>query len=369
MDSDLILYRRHSADCKHARKGRDYTKCTCPIWIDGILSGKRWHKTLKTRDWQRAENQRHAIEASEQRIATKSIASTRSVRDALVAYLDDCQARGVRSSTLTAYKITLATLPGAYLKAEQLRMASPSLDTLTPAAMVQWRAGRRVSTGSQIKELIHVKSFFIFCRNMKWLADNPAAVLKAPKSDAQGAAPFTREEVSRILEAARNCRVEMLIKVMLSTGLRISDACSLRRDALDDANYVSLTVLKTRRPIRIQISAPLANALRALPVSGERFFWNHKGSLATFMTNVRRKLDDCVFPKAGITDGHPHRFRDTFAARMFEAGKPIRNVSLMLGHKSVLVTERHYARFIPAQQAMLDQTVAGVDFLGKGNGQ
>ena len=42
----LNLYRRHVRKCPHRAKGQAYTKCSCPIWCDGELNGKRYRKSL-----------------------------------------------------------------------------------------------------------------------------------------------------------------------------------------------------------------------------------------------------------------------------------------------------------------------------------
>lgn len=49
-------------------------------------------------------------------------------------------------------------------------------------------------------------------------------------------------------------------------------------------------------------------------------------------------------------------FRDTFAVELLLAGVPIDQVSLLLGHSSVKVTEKHYAPFVKARQAQLAQS-------------
>jgi len=41
--------------------------------------------------------------------------------------------------------------------------------------------------------------------------------------------------------------------------------------------------------------------------------------------------------------GHAHRFRDTFAVELLLAGVPLERVSILLGHTSVKITEKHYA--------------------------
>ena len=65
---------------------------------------------------------------------------------------------------------------------------------------------------------------------------------------------------------------------------------------------------------------------------------------------------------AGRPDGqlkrcHPHMFRDTFAVEMLLAGVPIDQVSLLLGHASVKITEKSYAPFVKARQIQLQESV------------
>jgi integrase/recombinase XerD len=50
---------------------------------------------------------------------------------------------------------------------------------------------------------------------------------------------------------------------------------------------------------------------------------------------------------------HPHMFRDTFAVEMLLAGVPLEQVSMLLGHKSVKITEKHYAPWVEARQEQL----------------
>src|SRR5262249_47969711 len=47
--------------------------------------------------------------------------------------------------------------------------------------------------------------------------------------------------------------------------------------------------------------------------------------------------------QTAIKNGHPHRFRDTFAVSLLVKGVSIEVVSKLLGHGSIKVTERHYA--------------------------
>ena len=50
-------------------------------------------------------------------------------------------------------------------------------------------------------------------------------------------------------------------------------------------------------------------------------------------------------------------FRDTFAVEMLLAGVPLEQVSILLGHKSMKITEKHYAPWVKARQEQLAANV------------
>ncbi|MBZ5636328.1 MAG: tyrosine-type recombinase/integrase [Acidobacteriia bacterium] len=52
--------------------------------------------------------------------------------------------------------------------------------------------------------------------------------------------------------------------------------------------------------------------------------------------------------------GHPHRFRDIFAVELLLAGVPLERVSILLGHSSIRITEKHYSPWIRARQEQLE---------------
>lgn len=68
---------------------------------------------------------------------------------------------------------------------------------------------------------------------------------------------------------------------------------------------------------------------------------------------------------AKITNGHPHRFRDTFSVRLLESGEDIYTVSKLLGHSSVKTTERHYAPWVRSLQRILDAATSKLDFTSR----
>src|SRR5580692_3493431 len=53
--SRMLIWRRHTPKCPHRDRGREFLKCSCPLWADGYSNGKRALRvSLKTRDLSRA---------------------------------------------------------------------------------------------------------------------------------------------------------------------------------------------------------------------------------------------------------------------------------------------------------------------------
>jgi integrase len=58
-----------------------------------------------------------------------------------------------------------------------------------------------------------------------------------------------------------------------------------------------------------------------------------------------------------FAEGHAHRFRDTFAVELLLAGVPLKRVSILLGHTSVRITEKHYAPWVRERQEQAEADV------------
>ena len=91
-----------------------------------------------------------------------------------------------------------------------------------------------------------------------------------------------------------------------------------------------------------------------MPKSSERFFfWTGKSKLHTVVGIWQQSLQT-LFSLAGVEGGHAHRFRHTFAVELLLTGVPLERVSVLLGHQSVQITERHYAPWTRSRQEQLE---------------
>lgn len=68
----LSVYSRHKEKCAQA-DDRVSRKCRCPLWATGALEGEPYRKSLKTRNWERAEQLIRQIEEGTKPAETKLV--------------------------------------------------------------------------------------------------------------------------------------------------------------------------------------------------------------------------------------------------------------------------------------------------------
>jgi hypothetical protein len=121
-----------------------------------------------------------------------------------------------------------------------------------------------------------------------------------------------------------------------------------------DGNRVFLYTQKTGVAVKTVLPKFVVSALAATPkVTDKLFFWSGVGKLESIVRSWQTRLRR-LFKLANISDGHAHRFRDTFAVELLLAGVPIERVSVLLGHQSVRITEKHYAPWVRSRQEQLE---------------
>jgi integrase len=216
---------------------------------------------------------------------------------------------------------------------------------------------------SSLKKLERLRAFFHFAQQRKWVVANPANGLKAPKVPVHHTMPFTREEMIRILAAldvyaetagTRNAqRLRAFILLLRYSGMRIGDAVQCAESRISD-DRLFLYTQKTGVPVYWVLPSFVVEALNATPRSTEGlYFWSGTsklhGSVGKWQARLKRLCEIAKVPK-----GHAHRSRDTFAVELLLAGVPIERVSVLLGHQSIRVTERHYAPWTKSRQEQLE---------------
>ena len=153
----------------------------------------------------------------------------------------------------------------------------------------------------------------------------------------------------------------VVLELLFSTGLRVSELCSLSKDTfqLNDEGLRLLVNGKGRKERIIQITTPELIQLVSLYFdeysekiqTQKAILYNRQGrplspqSVRRIITKYLQKIHVTYH----IT---PHMFRHTFATSLLEAGMDIRYIQALLGHSSISTTQI-YTHVTTRQQTLL----------------
>jgi integrase/recombinase XerD len=340
----LVVHRRHTEACPHKEKGRIWRKCSCPLWIDWRVHGKRIQKPLSTRDWGVAQIQAREIEVQG---LTAAITPT-TVEMACEKFLMDAVARRLKEESLRKYRQLFKGLR-AYAEEKGI----PLLNNLGPRELLEFRAGWPNEARSAKKKLELLKAFFRHCLLAQMVTSDPSAGIKPPKVVEEQVIPFTDEQEKAIL-AACDARLKALVLLMRYSGLRITDACTLSRDRVRDG-VLTLRTEKGGTTVRVPLHPEAVAALAALPMRGPYYFWTGTSKRRTVANFWQQQLLE-MFRRAGVV-GHSHQFRHRFAVKLLERGASLEDVSILLGHRDIKITQRTYSAWVPARRDRLERIV------------
>jgi integrase len=394
----LSVYTRHSSDCPRA-SNKNWKRCRCPKWIWGTLSnGDFVRRSAKTRTWEKAEEFRRELEAEADAlrpspflsptapVTAEALAITIApppqkprvtIEFAIEKYLADAKSRGLEKSTISK----LTTIFRKQLLTWAQSEGFTFLDELDLDAMKNFRATWEDGPLAKAKKQDRVVGFFWSCVRRGYIVQNPCLDLGKIKVNQIPTDYFPQDEFAKIIDTTYvygdprggfipledlRLRLRVMTWLMRWSGLRIRDAITLEKTRLM-GDSLFLYQAKTGTPVYCPLPLFVVQALQELP-PGPRpnpryFFWSGNGDPKSAVANWQRayrrlfEITNILRPDGTPKRCHPHMFRDTFAVENLLAGVPIDQVSLLLGHASVKITEKSYAPFVKARQLQLQQSV------------
>ena len=266
--------------------------------------------------------------------------------------------RNLHESTLYKYTSFFAQLKSFAEKKGLYAVKELTLEALRDFRE-EWKDGPR----SRLKKIERLRAWLGFCLDSKWIEENYARKLHEPHVVDRPTLPFSREDMLKILTAFQAYgksaglvnaqRLKAFVLLLRYSGMRIGDCVKFSTHQLS-GNRLFLYTQKTGVPVRRVLPDFVVRELEAAPKSSERyFFWTGNSKLRSAIGKWQRGLQR-LFKLAGLEGGHAHRFRDTFSTALLQAGVPLDRVSVLLGHRKVSVTEKHYAAWVREGQEQLE---------------
>ena len=167
--------------------------------------------------------------------------------------------------------------------------------------------------------------------------------LKTPKLARKLPEVLTKEEVKRLLGVLTHTKSRIMVKLLYSSGIRLSECLHLKVEDLELGNKMGWVRAGKGAKDRMfilseDVSTEILQYVNVINRrSGYLFIGSDNGPLSA--RNVQKIVKKAA-QKAGIQKQiTPHKLRHSFATHLLEAGTDIRIIQELLGHANLQTTQ------------------------------
>lgn len=258
---------------------------------------------------------------------------------------------GASESTVEAYRRDLCQLEEFAAPQE---LSSLQIEDLEKYLAYLKENGSRSKTVS--RKISCIREFYKFLQNERIITKNPSIKLKNPKIEKRLPEFLLPEEIGRLCVAA-NCgqnfslmRMGVMIRLMYSTGLRVSELVSLPENAINyDLSQIIILGKGSKERI-VPITKSVAKEVLLYSEYRKEFIGSRKNkwlfpSIRSQSGHITRdgffKNLKKIAVLAGISPEkvHPHVLRHSFATKLINSNVDLRSIQKLLGHEHIATTE------------------------------
>jgi len=207
------------------------------------------------------------------------------------------------------------------------------------------------------RELALLRHLFNIAIEKGYTDHNPARGLKRhPEAPWRHKFYFSESEIEKLISGSAP-HLRPILAVAFGTGLRKGDILGLKwRDVDLDRGIISIQMQKTGEPIEIPLIPMLRDLLRQMKSrAGLSQFVFSLGSSGQGIGDIKTAFR-AALRRSGLAEkGYRfHDIRRTFARMLYNQGVILTKIQRLLGHKSVLTTERYLGvKFEETREAIL----------------
>jgi integrase/recombinase XerD len=268
-------------------------------------------------------------------------------------FLDHLQTRGYSPGTVSSYRGELRKFQ-LFLKERKLRINQ--VKPLHLEHYLRWRDPRSERNPATTRRtLACLSSFFDFVTVMSnGHIRNPVRPLRRPRKQPPRPKPLSEPEIATLTDGVVNLRDAAIIALLLHSGLRVSELCSLNRDSI---SIHKLTSDPNERIVGVGRIVGKGRKEREFLVDAHALCLIHRylqarkldNDSALFLSNRGRRIDKrtvqhmlrSLSKRLNLPHTHPHQLRSTFATRLNRTGVPTLEISRLLGHASLETTMQY----------------------------
>src|SRR5215472_17182335 len=213
-------------------------------------------------------------------------------------------------------------------------------DQLGPEQIRQYQAflfqSKKLSPATVSQYVSALRFLFVKTLRRHFLTEH----IPFPKSPRRLPVVLSPEEVTRLIDAARNLYHRTLLMTLYSTGVRRSELCRLKVSDIDSQRrMIRITQGKGSRDREVPLSQTLLQALRVYWrwMKPKTYLFpgtvHHRRADVPITSNIVWLACHQAALRAGISKRlSPHSLRHSCATHLLDAGADLRTIRVLLGH-------------------------------------
>lgn len=208
---------------------------------------------------------------------------------------------------------------------------------------IEYLLEKRKASGATVRLAINALKFYYF--NIQKRRFNYFSSGKLPRQAKRLPVVFSKEEVLRLLNSINNQKHKLILSIMYSAGLRVSEVVKLKVQDIDfDRGVIWVRQGKGKKDRQTLLSLKISSNLKIL-ISEKRmgdYLFDGQGNHSHLSTRSVEKIFHQALEASGIKKpAGCHSLRHSFATHLLEDGVDIRYIQVLLGHSSLLTTQRY----------------------------
>ncbi len=375
----LQIYRRHYIECHvhklklPARAKKYYTDCDCKIWLTGTTDTQRYpRQATGLTDWKAAEAYVKSLVAKSKDVVVHG----ETIADCVKKFLDAHQ-ENVSERVLGQHRLVLSRLEAFAKTRNKFFMRELPVDLLEDFKTYGLpQIKKRTSKSTAVSKL---KFFLREAYRRGWTAEALAEKVKSTKAVYEQKLPYKDKQVPLILKEAEKLNggttgyatngktFRLLLELMLETGMRVGDAIQFDPARCSKSKLLWIYQFEPQKQKKnekakqaeVFLTRRLKTAIDECKWMSETLPFAYRPLSETReMTGAVRERMLAIGERCKVKDCRPHRLRDTFAVRMLLNGIGLEDVSHLLCHSSVAITEKYYAAWVPSRKLRLEKLLS-----------
>ena len=260
----------------------------------------------------------------------------------------------------------------AFMKAER-----PDLSTLIPStvttesvrAYLHWLDRKHEKSTSIARKLAALRSFYRFLQREAIVVLNPAETIRTPKQPKHLPRVLTKDDAAALMDfpadqTESSLRDSALLETLYSTGARVSELVGINLEDLRLSEGLVHLRGKGRKERIVPIGSVALTAIHSYRTSLKASALSPQPSAPVFL-NVRggrlttrsvARIVACYSNRLAGGSVSPHTLRHSFATHLLDEGADLRSIQEMLGHASLITTQKYTHLATDQLLAVYDKT-------------